>query len=186
MTARRQISIAGLAAVLVIALVAAGKELLRNELAPAGVGAEAPPFRAMTLDSIPRAKTLDDYRGKVVLINLWATWCVPCRVEMPGIEALYRSYSARGLNVVAISVDDPGAEPEIRSFVKQYGLTFEVLHDPLGQEGRISRDYQTNGYPQTVIVGRDGIIRRKFLGAHNWNSAENRALIDRLLADRGD
>jgi peroxiredoxin len=85
-----------------------------------------------------------------------------------------------------VSVDDPGSEPQVRSFVKEYGLTFEVLHDPGGQEGRVSRDYQTTGYPETVIVGRDGVIRRKLLGAHDWNSPENRALIDRLLAEKAD
>jgi cytochrome c biogenesis protein CcmG/thiol:disulfide interchange protein DsbE len=105
-------------------------------------------------------------------------------VEMPAIEALHRAYSDKGLRVVAISVDDPGTEPQIRSFVARYGLTFEVLHDPAGQEGKISRNYQVTGYPQTVIIGRDGIIRRKLLGAHNWNSAENRGLIERLLAVR--
>ena len=85
-----------------------------------------------------------------------------------------------------MSVDDPGTEPQVRSFVKEYGLTFDVLHDPGGHEGTISRNYQTSGYPETVIIGRDGIIRKKLLGAHDWNSAENRALIDRLLAEKAD
>lgn len=166
------------------ALIGAGWGLLRSELAPAGVGADAPDFSVTTIDSIPARKTLDDYRGKVLLINLWATWCGPCRVEMPSIEELHRAFAAKGLKVLAISVDDPGTDAAIRSFVKEYGLTFEVLHDPLGQEGRVSRDYQTTGYPQTVIVGRDGIIRKKLLGAHNWNSPESRALIERLLAEK--
>lgn len=186
MSAKKQLSIVGLAIVLVIALVAAGKTLLRDELAPVGVGTSSPGFSALTLDSVPMTKTLDDYRGQVVLINIWATWCVPCRVEMPSIEQLHQAYSGKGLKIVAISVDDPGTDPQIRSFVKQYGLTFEVLHDPGGQEGRVSRDYQTSGYPETIIIGRDGIIRRKLLGAHDWNSAENRGLIDRLLAEKAD
>ncbi|HKY97965.1 MAG TPA: TlpA disulfide reductase family protein, partial [Gemmatimonadaceae bacterium] len=92
--------------------------------------------------------------------------------------------ASKGLKVIAISADDPGTDPQIRNFVKQYGLTFEVLHDTGGQEGKVSKDYQTSGYPETVIIGRDGIIRKKLLGAHNWNSAENRALIERLLAEK--
>lgn len=186
MTGRKQLTIVALLAGLIIALVAAGRVLLKDELSPVGIGAEAPDFRVMTLDSIPTEKTLADYRGKVLMINIWATWCAPCRVEMPSIERLQQAYADKGLKVVAVSVDDPGTDAEIRSFVKQYGLTFEVLRDPKGQLGDVSRDYQTSGYPETVIVGRDGIIRKKLLGAHDWASAENRALIERLLAEKAE
>ena len=184
MTSGRQISIVAIAGAFLIALVVGARTVLRSELAPVGVGVEAPDFSVITLDSIPKTKTLADYRGQVVLINLWATWCAPCRVEMPAIESLHRAYAPKGLKVIAISADDPGTDAQIRDFVKQYGLTFEVLHDTGGQEGKVSRDYQTSGYPETVIIGRDGIIRKKLLGAHNWNSAENRALIERLLAEK--
>ena len=186
MNGRRQLTIAVVVIALVSVFVAAGRSLLRSELAPVGVGVEAPDFNVNTLDSIPQKRTLDDYRGNVLMINIWATWCAPCRVEMPGIEQLHWAYEGKGLKILAVSVDDPGTEPQIRSFVKEYGLSFEVLHDPGGQEGRVSRDYQTTGYPETVIIGRDGIIRKKLLGAHDWNSVENRALIDRLLAEKAD
>jgi len=186
MIARKQLAIVMFVVALVAAFVSAGWGLLRSELVPVGVGVKAPGFTVNTLDSVPRKRTLDDYRGNVVLINIWATWCAPCRVEMPSIEQLHRSYSGKGLRILAVSVDDPGTEPQVRSFVKEYGLTFDVLHDPGGQEGTISRNYQTSGYPETVIIGRDGIIRKKLLGAHDWNSAENRALIDRLLAEKAD
>lgn len=186
MTGRKQFAIVALLLGLLAALLAAGRTLLRDELAPVGIGAEAPDFAAQTLEAKPAEKTLGDYRGKVLMINLWATWCLPCRVEMPSIEQLHRAYSDKGLKVVAISVDDPGTDPQVRSFVKQYGLTFEILRDPKGQLGDISRDYQTSGYPETVIVGRDGVIRKKLLGAHDWNSPENRALIERLLAEKAE
>jgi len=163
---RKRIAIGLVVVALVIAVVAGMKSGLTMEFKPVGVGVDAPDFSVVTLDSVPRKKTLDDYKGQVLLINLWATWCGPCRVEMPSI------------------VDDPGTDAEIRSFVKEYGITFEVLHDTGGQEGKVSRDYQTSGYPETLIIGRDGIIRKKLLGAHNWNSPENRALIDRLLAEK--
>lgn len=186
MTGRKQVAIVTIVAALVVTFIVAGKSLLRSELAPVGVGTEAPDFKVVTLDSVPRTKTLSDYRGDVVMINIWATWCLPCRVEMPSIEMLHQAYASKGLRIVAISVDDPGTEPQIRSFIKQYGITFEVLHDEGAQEGKVSRDYQTSGYPETVIIGRDGIIRRKLLGAHNWNSPENRALIERLIAEKAD
>jgi cytochrome c biogenesis protein CcmG, thiol:disulfide interchange protein DsbE len=186
MKGRRELAIILFITGAVAGAVATGWRVLRSELVPVGVGIKAPGFQVTTLDSVPVKKTLADYRGKVLMINIWATWCAPCRVEMPSIEELHRAYDARGLKILAISVDDPDTEPQIRSFVKEYGLTFEVLHDPGGQEGRVSRDYQTTGYPETVIVGRDGIIRKKLLGAHDWNSPENRALIERLLAEKTD
>jgi Peroxiredoxin len=186
MTARKQLAVVAGVMILVVAVVAAGRYFLSDELAPVGLGAQAPNFVAMTLDSTPVKKTLDDYRGDVVLINIWATWCAPCRVEIPSIEQLNEAYAPKGLKVVAISVDDPGSEPLIRDFVKKYKMNFDVLHDTGGQEGKVSRDYQTTGYPETVIIGRDGVIRRKFLGATDWNSPENRGLIDRLLAEKAE
>ena len=184
MTSRKQLSIVAILGAVVIAMLVGARTLLRSELAPVGVGVDAPDFSVATLDTVPKTRTLADYHGQVVLINLWATWCAPCRVEMPAIESLHQAYASKGLKVIAISADDPGTDADIRKFVKQYGLTFEVLHDTGGQEGKVSRDYQTSGYPETVIIGRDGIIRKKLLGAHNWNSPENRALIERLLAEK--
>jgi peroxiredoxin len=82
---------------------------------------------------------------------------------------------------VAVSIDDPGTDNAIRSFVSQYQLSFEILHDP---DKKISDLYQTSGYPETVIIGRDGIIRRKVLGASDWNSSQSRGLIERLLDEK--
>jgi thiol-disulfide isomerase/thioredoxin len=184
MTGRGQFAIAVGVVGVVLALLLAGKRILGNELSPLGVGVEAPNFTALTLDSVPQRKSLDAYRGNVIMINIWATWCLPCRVEMPSIEQLHRRLGPQGLKVVAVSVDDPGTEEQIRDFARQYRLTFEILHDPRGQEGEVSRIYQTTGYPETVIIGRDGIIRKKVIGASDWNSPENRGLVERLLAEK--
>ena len=184
MTSRKQLLVVASIVTIAAILLGAGRYFLSDELAPVGLGAKAPGFAVMTLDSTPVTKTLDDYRGQVILINIWATWCPPCRVEMPSIERLHNAYAAKGLKVIAISVDDPGTDAQIREFVKEYKLTFEVLHDTGGQEGKVSRDYQTTGYPETVIIGRDGVIRKKLLGATDWNSPSNRALIERLLAEQ--
>ena len=184
MTGRKQFAVVASILAAAAILRGAGRYFLSDELAPVGLGAKAPDFDVVTLDSIPVNKTLDDYKGQVVFINIWATWCPPCRIEMPSIEKLQSAYAAKGLKIVAISVDDAGTDAQIRDFVKQYKLSFEILHDTGGQEGKVSRDYQTTGYPETVIIGRDGVIRKKFLGASDWNSPANRALIDRLLAEK--
>ena len=155
---------------------------IRPQIDLLGVGSGAPDFHAMNLRT-RRPTTLADYRGKVVLLNVWATWCLPCRVEMPSIELLNKAYASKGLKILAVSVDDPGTDATIRAFVKQYGLSFEVLHDP---RGNISELYDISGYPETFIVGKDGVIRKKLMSATDWNSPEARSLVDRLLAERID
>ncbi|MGI8619178.1 MAG: peroxiredoxin family protein [Gemmatimonadaceae bacterium] len=156
-----------------------GVRALRQDLVTVGVGSQAPNFTATTLDSVPGTKTLGDYEGQVVLLNLWATWCGPCRVEMPSIQNLHDAYASRGLRVVAVSVDAGGAEEQIRSFTDSLGLTFEILHD---SAGAIQRAYRTTGVPETVVIGRDGVIRKRVRGAVHWDSPANRALVEQLLA----
>ncbi len=186
MSSRRQLAIVAGALALLGMFFFAGKRMLSDELSPVGVGLEAPDFSAVTIDSVPSVKSLADYKGQVVLLNIWATWCLPCRVEMPSIEQLHRTYGPRGLKIIAVSVDDLHAEPQIRDFVKQYGLTFQILHDTTGQDGVISQAYQTTGYPETIIIGRDGLIRKKLIGASDWNSPLNRGLVERLLAEKAE
>jgi peroxiredoxin len=172
----------------VVALLAAGlwgaTHYLGDEIFPVSVGSPAPDFHAATLPDSggPPAsvKHVADYRGQVVLLNVWATWCAPCRVEMPSIEALHETYGPKGLKVVAVSIDDPGTENAIRAFAKDLGLSFEILHDPSGD---IQKAYQTTGVPETFVLGPDGVIRKKVIGAADWNSPANRALVEQLLAD---
>jgi peroxiredoxin len=180
MTGRRQLAVGLVVLGVVIGVAYGATRYLRKELFPVELGSKAPDFTASTLDSVPREKRLADYRGKVLMINVWATWCLPCRVEMPSIEALNKAYASKGLKIVAVSIDDPGTDATIRAFVKQYGLTFEVLHDPTK---RISDLYDITGYPETFIVGKDGVIRKKLMSATDWNSPEARALVDRLLVE---
>ncbi len=181
MTGRKQLAIGALVVGITAAVAYGATHYLRKELFPVQLGSKAPDFTAYTLDSVPKEKKLADYRGQVLLINVWATWCLPCRVEMPSIEALHKAYAPKGLKVVAISIDDQGTEPAIRAFAKQYGLTFEILHDP---KGKITDDYDITGYPETFIIGKDGVIRKKLMSATDWNSPEARALVDRLLTER--
>lgn len=141
-------------------------------------GSPAPDFRAVTLDAHPVPKRIADYRGEVVLLNLWATWCGPCEWEMPAIEALHRDFAPSGLKVVAVAVDDPGFEQRVRDFVARKGLTFEVLSEG---SGKIESDYEARGIPATYLIGRDGVIRKRVAGASDWNSPANRALVAQLL-----
>ncbi|MCE2899624.1 MAG: TlpA disulfide reductase family protein [Gemmatimonas sp.] len=167
----------------IVAVLAGGafiaSRVLEDELTSITVGSDAPGFAVQTLDPTPTMKTLTDYRGDVVVLNIWATWCIPCRTEMPSMEALYKQLGPKGLRIVAVSVDNAGEEQKIRDFVKEYDLTFEVLHDAAGT---IQGLYRTTGVPETFVFDRQGVIRKKWIGADDWNSDGNRRLLEQLLA----
>lgn len=180
MTAKQQwFVVLGIVAVLVGGAFAAS-HFLKDELTSISIGSEAPGFAAKTLTATPAMKTLTDYRGEVVLLNIWATWCIPCRTEMPSIEALHRALGPKGLKIVAVSIDNEGDQQKILDFAKEFGLTFEMLHDP---DGSIQSIYRTTGVPETFVIGRDGVIRRKMIGAEDWNSEGNQRLLSSLLAE---
>jgi peroxiredoxin len=162
---------------------------LGDELFPVAVGSRAPDFRAAVIQATvpPRAnqpaavRTLADYKGQVVLVNIWATWCGPCREEIPSIQALYRDFAPRGFKVVAVSVDDAGKAAAVQQFMRGFGVTFDVLHDPAGD---IQKAYQATAVPENFVIGPDGVVRKKAYG-QDWNAPENRALIARLLDEAG-
>jgi peroxiredoxin len=168
----------------VIAVLAGGaftaSHFLRDELTSVSVGSDAPGFAAKTLTATPSMKTLTDYRGDVILLNIWATWCIPCRTEMPSIEAVHQALGPKGLKVVAVSVDNEGEEQKIRDFAREYQLSFEMLHDP---SGAIEGIYRTTGVPETFVIARDGTVRKKWIGPEDWNSEGNQRLLQSLLAE---
>ncbi len=142
------------------------------------VGERAPAFSAPDLSG--RQVSLDDYRGQVVLVNIWATWCGPCRVEMPSIRALYDRYRDAGLTVLAVSIDEgPGYKEKVREFVDELSLDFPILLDP---ESRVTRTFRTIGVPETFVLDREGRIVKRVIGAADWDSQANRALIEELLS----
>ncbi len=149
-----------------------------NEVQPVEVGSKAPPFRAWTIDGTDRVKRLADYKGDVVLLNVWATWCPPCKAEMPTLERLHEMYGADGLKIVAVSVDETASDDSIRTYARNMGLRFEILHD---SAGAIEQMYQVMGYPETYVIGRDGVIHKKWMGAADWTSEGNIALVRSLL-----
>jgi peroxiredoxin len=177
MTARQQWSLVGaIVAVMGIGLLAAS-HYMKDELFPVTIGSTAPDFHAKVLGE-SRYKSIADYKGQVVLLNVWATWCAPCQAELPSLERLYRAYGDKGLKLVAVSIDDYVTEDSIRSFAKTFGITFEILHD---STHAIERIYQTTGYPESFVIGREGTIRKKWIGPDDWNSEGNRALVAQLL-----
>jgi peroxiredoxin len=166
----------------VVGLLTAGAVLgvrMAPDIFPVEVGSKIPAFTAVNLatgDSVP----LSQYQGNVVLLNIWATWCEPCRVEMPSMQQLYDSLGPQGLKIVAVSIDQADADV-VRDFQQNYGLTFDVLQD---QSRAIERVFQTTGVPESFVLNREGRIVKKVIGAHDWASVANRELVRRLLAQR--
>ena len=131
---------------------------------PPRIGTEAPNF---TVQDSDRKLTLADYRGKVVVLNFWATWCPPCVEEMPSLVELQQRLKDKGVTVLAVSLDaDEGA---YHKFLKDHGVNLITVRDP---DLKSSDLYGTFKYPETYIIDRSGILRRKFIGAVNWNDPE--------------
>jgi peroxiredoxin len=167
--------IRGTVVVLFVALVSLAW-LNRARFAPLDTGAPAPDFAYPTLAGDTLA--LSDLRGSVVLLNIWATWCPPCVREMPAMERLYAELRDEGLRVVAVSVDARGAGRDVRSFVHELGLTFDILLDP---SGNIEHAYAVSGLPTTYLIDREGRIRRKVIGITEWDAPEHIASVRELL-----
>lgn len=154
----------------------------RTRYAPLDVGSRAPRYAAVTLsgDSL----RLEDLRGHVVLVNVWATWCPPCVQEMPALQRLFDRYRQQGLRVVAVNVDNTMSAPDpvqlVRAFVSQKKLTFDVVLDP---ENRVESVFQIPGLPMTFVLDERGRIRHKLLGGRNWDVEVLQAEIRALLED---
>jgi len=176
---KKQWAIVGAIVAVLAAVLAVGLKL-SPEIFPVEVGSSAPPFTATDLKT-GRPVTLADFKGQVVLLNIWATWCEPCKIEMPSLEQLEKEIGPQGLKIVSVSIDEGGADV-VRQFARDYGLTFQILHDP---GGRIERIYQTTGVPESFVINRQGRIVKKVIGAADWDATINKDLVRRLLAQQG-
>lgn len=116
------------------------------------IGAPAPTFTTSTPEGEPLALT--DLRGQVVVLNIWATWCPPCRAEMPALEAVWTRYREDGLTVVGLNNGESAGQ--VAAFRDEFALTFPLALD---EDGAIGRAYLLTAYPTTVFIGRDGVIR---------------------------
>ncbi|PYX46431.1 MAG: TlpA family protein disulfide reductase [Acidobacteria bacterium] len=131
---------------------------------PPRIGTNAPEF---TVQDAQSKITLSQYRGQVVVLNFWATWCPPCIEERPSLMEMQRRMKVKGETVLAVSVDvDQSA---YRQFVKDHNVNLLTVRDP---DQKSSALYGTSKFPETYIIDRDGVMRRKFIGAVDWTEPE--------------
>lgn len=139
---------------------------------------DAPP--PLELEDIAgKRHALADYAGKVVLVNFWATWCEPCRAEMPSMERLRQRYPQSAFSILAVNVDEP--EQRIRAFLERTALGFTVLADP-GM--RVTRAWSARVLPSSFLIGRDGRIRYSVRGDLDWSSEPIVRVVDALVAGK--
>ncbi|MHB9097418.1 MAG: TlpA disulfide reductase family protein [Syntrophales bacterium] len=141
-------------------------------------GAPAPAIIFPGLDG--RMVDLKAYRGKVVFLNIWATWCPPCREEMPSMERLYQELKGEDFEILAVSVDTAGAEA-VAPFMKKYQLSFPALLD---SKGTVQDLYGTTGVPESFIINRDGIIEKIVIGPMDWATPEVVRFFRDLIQER--
>lgn len=140
------------------------------------VGFLAPDFKLKMLSGGEAA--LSDYRGKIVLVNFWATWCGPCKAEMPSMEALYRAYPREDFEILAVSIDiDPNAP--IKEFIEDFGFTFPVLLDDMFE---VNDQYRVRVVPTSVVVDRNGVVTHRLLGAKDWNDPDSKLFLEKLIS----
>jgi peroxiredoxin len=144
------------------------KDAFINYLKPAAVevGRPAPDFTSTGPDGRPVG--LAGYRGKVVLLNIWATWCPPCVDEMPSLEKLYREFKGESFALLAVSIDSEGIAA-VAPFMTKHGLTFPALID---SQALIQTTYEITGVPETFIIDKKGILVRKIIGPLDWTAPE--------------
>ena len=129
-------------------------------------GLEMPNFTFPHING--REVSLSDHRGKVVLVNVWATWCPPCRQEMPSMQSLYEKFKGEKFEILAVSIDSEGREA-VSPFMQKMNLTFPALLD---QEETIRRLYRVTGVPESFIIDKQGILVEKIIGPINWATPE--------------
>jgi cytochrome c biogenesis protein CcmG/thiol:disulfide interchange protein DsbE len=145
------------------------------------IGDTAPNFRTLDLATGDSVSLRERYAGAVTLVNVWATWCGPCRIEMPTMQQTYDALAPHGFKIAAVSIDK-GSREDVQKFASDLKLSFDILHD---QAGRIQDLYHVYKFPESFLLDRHGTIVKHIIGAYDWNSPANRALIQRLLDEPG-
>ena len=165
-----------LVSIAILALVFGVVWMQSSKYEPLTVGKVAPDFKLPDLNE--KDIRLSDFRGKVVFLNFWATWCKPCREEMPSMEILYKNFEKDGLVILAISIDRVTTKKDIPPFVKALNLTFPILVDSWGQT---DKRYKLMGVPETYIIDQQGILREKVIGPRDWTMLDNLQIVTQLL-----
>lgn len=130
------------------------------------IGQPAPDYRAVTLDG--DSVSLGQSRGRVVLLNVWATWCHPCREEIPVLQALHERHASRGLELIGVSVDARGEEETIREFARDFRMTYPLWLDP---DERVQSTFLAIGVPATFLIDRQGVLRWRHVGPVRANDS---------------
>lgn len=144
---------------------------------PVAVGMPAPPYSGLTLAG--DSTSLATHRGRVVVLNVWATWCTPCRDEIPALQKVHEKFVARGLDVIGVSIDAEGDESKIQKFIREFGMTYPVWRDP---SERVSATFLVLGIPSTFVVGRDGTVLFRHAGPVKDTDARLLSAIEKGLA----
>jgi cytochrome c-type biogenesis protein len=142
------------------------------------VGLPAPAYSARTLGGQPAS--LADLKGRVVLLNGWATWCIPCQREVPALEKLYTAHHGEGLEIIGVNVDVGGAENRVREFMNTYNMTYPVWRDP---DDIFSGVFRAYGLPASYLIGRDGILRWHQVGEVDPESPSFKTALSAALAE---
>ena len=143
---------------------------------PLTVGMVAPDFSLPDMEG--KTRRLSDYRGKVVFLNFWATWCKPCKEEMPSMQILWDNFRSEDFVMLAVSMDRVTTKKDISPFVENLRLTFPVLTDSWGQT---DKRYKLMGVPETYLIDQKGILREKVIGPRDWTLKESLTTIVQLL-----
>ena len=143
---------------------------------PGAVGSAPPAYGAVSMqgDSVDLASL----KGQVVLLNVWATWCVPCRREVPELQALHQRHEADGLRVLGVSIDAGDADADVAAFARDFSMTYTILRDP---GDRVSNVFRINGVPASYLIDRDGIVRWRTLGPFTADDAALQAALRQTL-----
>jgi cytochrome c biogenesis protein CcmG, thiol:disulfide interchange protein DsbE len=139
---------------------------------PPRIGSNAPDF---TVKDSQKQITLSQFRGQVVVLNFWATWCPPCVEEMPSLVEMQREMKTKGVTVVAVSIDED--ENAYQKFVKDHAANLLTVRDPAQKTPTL---YGTHGWPETFIIDRSGVMRRKFIGPVDWTDPEITGFLGKL------
>ena len=150
----------------------------QRKRANVAVGEAVPAYAAPTLDG--DTISLAQLRGSVVMLNVWATWCPPCREEMPSFQRLHEELGAQGLRLLAVSVDNRSAAGAVRTFLDDHRITFTVLHDP---DEVVSRTFRTIGVPETFLISRNGMLLKRWLGEVDADAPDVRRLVMDALGE---
>ncbi len=146
---------------------------------PGAIGTTAPAYGAVTMsgDSVDIASM----KGQVVLLNVWATWCIPCRREVPELQALHQDLEARGLRVWGVSIDGGEADADVKGFIDDFKMTYTVLRDPAE---RVLNVFRIQGVPASYLIDRDGVVRWRTIGPFKADDAQLQEALRATLTDQ--